>query len=884
MFSSIKKLFTGNQTTKKDVVNQATLNQENQPVQAKPVEEKNAGFQIEHDAILTNQKAENRREVLALIARIMKEKGYVSADYTDALEAREQAVSTYLINGVAIPHGVNEAKSLVAKTGIVIVQLPEGVQWNDNGDIVHLAVGIAAKGSEHIEVLQHLSTVVMDEARTTHLGTKATVKDIASAISLTGNTSSPDVVIETETRSFDAEAQCIIVDESGLHARPASLLVNMAKQFPAAEIWITKGTQQVKIQSMTKLLALGAVYGDTLTISVSGEGASEAVDHIVAAIKKGLDSESEQTGANSDYQPAENIVELKAPKGRQLLKGIPASPGIALANAFIMADSQEFNINQKGGSATEEQTSLEKALKEAQVQLQELHNSVAKSSPNEAAIFAAQAELLGDTELLDEAQKLIQEGSSAAWSWHKTIDAQVTTLEANDAERIRARAADMRDIGERVLNILQGTVSEINWPEEPFVLIAKELTPSQTAQLGKQPVKAICTELGGATSHMAILSRALGIPALVGVGAELLQSVQNNELVAVAPQTGDLILSPDSETVEKVEACISQWQAIQEKEFAGKDKPAITQDGVEIEVVCNIASADDAEKVVPHGGAGVGLLRTEFLFETASEEPTVEAQVQALTEIVKPLGSRILIVRTSDIGGDKPVSWLSQPKEENPFLGIRGIRLSLRHPDVFKRQLEAIYQVAKNQVAEEGATGIHIMFPMISSLDEWHQAKNLAEEVRQSIGAPEVPLGMMIEVPSAVLLAEHFAKEVAFFSIGTNDLTQYTLAMDRMNPELSDPLDNYNPALLQMIAMTTKAANAAGKWVGVCGNLVAEPDLAKLLIGMGVKELSMSPVSVPAVKELVRSTNYDSLQRMAEEALEAATPSEVKDIICKFKH
>ena len=253
--------------------------------------------------------------------------------------------------------------------------------------------------------------------------------------------------------------------------------------------------------------------------------------------------------------------------------------------------------------------------------------------------------------------------------------------------------------------------------------------------------------------------------------------------------------------------------------------------------------------------------------------------MQELTGIVKTLGTRPLIVRTSDIGGDKPVTWLRQPREENPFLGVRGIRLSLRHQTVFKRQLKAIYQVAKNQVTDEGATGIHIMFPMISSLVEWHQAKNIADEVRQSINAPELPLGMMIEVPSAALLAEHFAKEVAFFSIGTNDLTQYTLAMDRMNPELSDPMDNYNPALLQMIAMTTRAANNAGKWVGVCGNLVAEPDLAKMLIGLGVKELSVSPVNVPAVKELVRSVDSKALNTMAERALQAATAEQVKDII-----
>ena len=873
MFSAIKKLFSGDQTGKaSDPVMQQTTAK-----QVAASEMLKMDFQIERDAILVHQKAESRREVLELIAATMLERGYVSAPYADALETRENTATTYLTNGFAIPHGVNEAKSLVLKTGLVVVQLPEGVQWNDNGDITHMAVGIAATGSEHIEVLQKLTAVVMDEQLAAHMGSKATVDEIASAL----GQSQPAVLVELETQhNFDVEKSCFIVDESGLHARPASLLVKMAREFSDTELWIAKRGRQIKVKSMTELLSLGAVFGDELTISAIGPQAAEAVETMVAAITRGLDSKDDLTTTNNnDYQPVSALTDLQNAAGRQILKGIPASPGVALAKAFIMASTSGGAIARTGKSASEELNSLNAALAEAETQLKALHDNVALSSPIEAAIFQAQAELLNDSAILDDVKRLIQEGNSASWSWNQTIDVQATTLEANESERIRARAADMRDVGNRVLNLLQGTTTEIIWPNEPFVLIAKELTPSQTAQLGQKSVKAICTENGGATSHMAILARALGIPALVGVGSDLLKSVQDQEMVVVAPQNSQLILSPDAGTIQQAELCIAQWFTIQEQEFANKDKPAITRDGVEIEVVCNIASAQDAEKVVTHSGAGVGLLRTEFMFEAASEEPTVEAQVQELTGIVKTLGTRPLIVRTSDIGGDKPVTWLRQPKEENPFLGVRGIRLSLRHQAVFKRQLKAIYQVAKNQVAKEGATGIHIMFPMISSLVEWHQAKNIADEVRQSIDAPEVPLGMMIEVPSAALLAEHFAKEVAFFSIGTNDLTQYTLAMDRMNPELSDPMDNYNPALLQMIAMTTRAADNAGKWVGVCGNLVAEPDLARMLIGLGVKELSVSPVNVPAVKELVRSVDSKALKIMAERALQAATPEQVKDII-----
>ena len=561
------------------------------------------------------------------------------------------------------------------------------------------------------------------------------------------------------------------------------------------------------------------------------------------------------------------------------MKGIPASPGIALAEAFILDSASEFHIEKNGAGVDQERAALNQALAKAKDQLHALRENVATSSPAEATIFLAQAELLKDTSILSETEDYLAQGASAAWAWQQAIDSQASAMENSTAERIRARAADMRDVGKRVITILQGGHTELSWPDRPFVLIAKELTPSQTAELNKKPVRAICTELGGATSHMAILARALGLPALVGIGSALLASVKAGEAVAVAPQSELLILSPDADTTRQVEDCIHQWHRVQEREFASKDEPAITRDGAEIEVVCNISSANDADKVSQNGGSGVGLLRTEFLFETAQAEPDVETQASELAKIAKAIGTQTLIVRTSDIGGDKPVSWLKQPKEDNPFLGVRGIRLSLRHPDIFKRQLEAIYRVAKAQAEELGSTGIHIMFPMISALNEFLQAKAIAETVRQDLGAPELPLGMMIEVPSAALLAAHFAKEADFFSIGTNDLTQYTMAMDRMNPDLLMPQDNYSPALLHMIAMTTNAANAAGKWVGVCGNLVAEPDFAKILIGLGVKELSVSPVNVPALKELVRSVDRSRLESLVQKALEAGTPEEVKQII-----
>ena len=313
---------------------------------------------------------------------------------------------------------------------------------------------------------------------------------------------------------------------------------------------------------------------------------------------------------------------------------------------------------------------------------------------------------------------------------------------------------------------------------------------------------------------------------------------------------------------------IAQWEQIRTAEDAQKHKAAETLDGQHIDVVCNIAKPEDAKLVLDDGGEGVGLLRTEFLFESSATEPPIEKQCDALKAIIKELGSRQLVVRTVDIGGDKPVSWLHMPHEDNPFLGMRGIRLSFKYEDIFKRQLEAIYQTAIWQKETTGSTGLHIMFPMIGRMSEWRKARDIAERIRLQLNAPQLPLGIMIEVPSAVMVAEHLAKEVDFFSIGSNDLTQYTLAIDRLHPDLCSEADSYHPALVKMVEMTVKAAQAHGKWVGVCGNAAANPNLATLLVGLGVTELSVSPANVGTVKNIIRAVSYRKLQAKAKKALQ----------------
>lgn len=869
--SFIKNLFKGAASSSEAVKQAPSKTIKKNDADVTPKNE-GASIQLNEQNVLTGQMAQSKQDVMKIISDKMVELNFVSADYTQALLDREDKVSTYLINGVAIPHGTNEAKSLVNKTGIVVVQIPEGVQWNEKGDVVYLAVGIAAKGNEHLNVLQQLTNVVMDEQQAHHLGKTASAQDIAVAL---GQKEIKTAKKKKTLEIFETQQSCTVIDAAGIHARPASLIAEMATSFRDTTIHISNKDKTASAKSMAKLLTIGATHGSQLIISAKGTQAEYAVKTIADAINAGLDPVDDEAEDHSSYTELHELPALTKPEGRVILTGAAASSGIAMAQAFTLKETtvveEEKNSDTEGQKAT-----LSSALIIAGQQLDSLHEKMEQAASGEAAIFKAQKLLLQDEDIVSAATQKIEEGYSAVWAWTFSLNQQIEQLQASDCERIQARAADMKDLSARVVAILKNDAVAQTFPEVPFVLVARELTPSQTANLNGLPVKAICTELGGPNSHMAILSRALGIPAIVGVGSELLTSVNADEPMIVDPQSGSVILSPDAETAAEAEANIKHWGSMQEKENAARNEPAITKDNRRIDVVCNVAKPEEADSVLSSGGEGVGLLRTEFLFEASETEPSVDEQAAALQAFADKLGSKTLIVRTADIGGDKPVSWLNMPHEENPFLGVRGIRLSFKHEEMFRKQLKAIYQVALAQQQQGITSGIHIMFPMIAKLSEWRKARDIANEVREAMNAPVLPMGIMVEVPSVGLMASHFAKEVDFFSIGSNDLTQYTMAMDRMHPDLCDALDSYNPALLNLISMTVKAADAEGKWVGVCGNMAADPDLAKILIGLGVKELSVSPSNIAAVKHLVRNQSYQELQEKAQQALTLESPESVK--------
>jgi phosphocarrier protein FPr len=490
---------------------------------------------------------------------------------------------------------------------------------------------------------------------------------------------------------------------------------------------------------------------------------------------------------------------------------------------------------------------------------------------NEAAIFRAHQAFLSDAELFGEATALIEGGHSAAWSWQQAIENRVREVQCVSDQRVAGRAADLHDVGQRVLRLLAETQhSEPSLPDEPAILVADDLTPSDTAKLDPQRILGIVTVAGGPTSHTAIIARSLDIPAIVGAGAAVLELTAGITCI-LDGTSGSLYTEPSAAELESARQFQIDIQRQREEEHFERYQPALTTDGHRIEVVANIGKASEAAAAVDAGAEGVGLLRTEFLFLERDTPPTEDEQFEAYSEMTRALNGLPLIIRTLDIGGDKVVPYLPQPHEDNPFLGVRGIRLCLRKPELFRPQLRAIYRAS--------VTGpVKIMFPMIATLEDLRAAKEVAEQIRAELGVSPVEIGIMIEVPSAAAMAAELARECDFFSIGTNDLTQYMLAMDRMHAALARQVDGLHPAVLRMIDQTVRGAQSAGKWVGVCGGIAGEPRGAVILAGLGVSELSMSIPSVAAVKAHLRGISHARAQAFAKRALACRSADEVREL------
>ncbi|HDJ8588590.1 TPA: phosphoenolpyruvate-protein phosphotransferase PtsI [Escherichia coli] len=568
-----------------------------------------------------------------------------------------------------------------------------------------------------------------------------------------------------------------------------------------------------------------------------------------------------------------------------MISGILASPGIAFGKALLLKED-EIIIDRKKISADQVDQEVERFLSgraKASAQLETIKTKAGETFGEEKeAIFEGHIMLLEDEELEQEIIALIKDKHMTAdAAAHEVIEGQASALEELDDEYLKERAADVRDIGKRLLrNILGLKIIDLSAIQDEVILVAADLTPSETAQLNLKKVLGFITDAGGRTSHTSIMARSLELPAIVGTGSVTSQ-VKNDDYLILDAVNNQVYVNPTNEVIDKMRA-VQEQVASEKAELAKlKDLPAITLDGHQVEVCANIGTVRDVEGAERNGAEGVGLYRTEFLFMDRDALPTEEEQFAAYKAVAEACGSKAVIVRTMDIGGDKELPYMNFPKEENPFLGWRAIRIAMDRKEILRDQLRAILRAS--------AFGkLRIMFPMIISVEEVRALRKEIEIYKQELRDEgkafdeSIEIGVMVETPAAATIARHLAKEVDFFSIGTNDLTQYTLAVDRGNDMISHLYQPMSPSVLNLIKQVIDASHAEGKWTGMCGELAGDERATLLLLGMGLDEFSMSAISIPRIKKIIRNTNFEDAKVLAEQALAQPTTDELMTLVNKF--
>lgn len=651
----------------------------------------------------------------------------------------------------------------------------------------------------------------------------------------------------------------------GIHARPAARIGEVARGFHAT-CWLAKGDTEAKASGAVGLLGLGIRFGDTIRVVASGPDAAQAVTALVALIEGGM-------GEGVAHAPAAPIVApppaqpVALPEGQ--LAGTLAAPGFAIGTARWLRVA-DIAVPVDGQGAGVEAARLDSALAAVRDRLASQDGGGAG-----AAIRAAHIAFLDDPELREAADRDVAAGRDAGHAWRQATRAQAETLRSLGDARLAERADDLLDLERQVLRELTGAAEDATTFAPGTILLADDLLPSQVMALDPACVAGLLVERGGPTSHVAILAATMGLPALVAVGAPL-TGVEDGTTLILDADNGVIHVAPDDATLDLARGRMERRAADRAAALAQAREHCVTIDGVRIEAFANLGSREDAVAAMANGAEGSGLLRTEFLFLDRDTAPDVAEQAALYGDIAATLEGRPLIVRLLDVGGDKPASYLPIAPEENPALGLRGIRVALAMPDILEAQLRAILSV-------QPVGQCRIMVPMVASVDEITAVRVMVDRLRAELGiADRVEVGIMVETPAAAVTSATLAAHADFLSIGTNDLTQYALAMDRGNPAVAGGVDGLHPAVLQLIAHTVEGAKRHGRWVGVCGGLASDRLAIPLLVGLGITELSASPRFVPELKALVRRLDTLACHTLAIRALAASSPREVRAMAREF--
>jgi phosphoenolpyruvate-protein phosphotransferase len=672
-----------------------------------------------------------------------------------------------------------------------------------------------------------------------------------------------------EPRPFDAKVQSgaqrklVITLRQGLHARPAALLARRAKSFDA-RISLAAHGRIADARSVVAIMALGVRHGDQVILRAEGNEAAQALDAALAGLEEALRLELTHESVAA-HEPRISRSELREGE----LSGVCAVPGFAVGRAARI-ERREIEVAEQGSGTTREREELDRARSNVRLRLERVRNTGGAARQE---IISAHLEFLDDPTLNESAHELIAQGKSAGYAWRHAIRRSIAALESLHDSRLRERADDLLDVEAHVLLALAGEARPMHLPlPEQAVLLADDLLPSELTALDGRRLVAIALSGGGATSHVAILAAAMEIPMLIGLGGEL-RNIADGQTLIVDADGGTLFTSPSDEAMAKgrsaVEARLAHGAALR----LAAAKECRSLDGTRVEIFANLGSVTDAIAAVASGAEGCGLLRTEFLFIDRETPPTEEEQVQAYQSIANTLGGRPLILRMMDVGGDKPLRYLPLPVEANPALGLRGVRTALLHPNLMRTQLRAALRVQPFGL-------MRLLIPMVTDLLEILAVRRVIDELAAELKLEgRVALGAMIETPSAALTAAVLIRSVDFLSIGSNDLTQYTLAMDRGHAELARRTDALHPAVLQLIAATAIAGDAAGKLVAVCGGVAADRTAVPILLGLGIRELSVVPAAIPALKRQIAALRIEECRELAQRCLQLGSASEVRGLI-----